>query len=139
MLLKPGISLLVSLSRRKNGCSKILKSAVLFPLPQVEGGDTVPSAVNPVGVSVVAILLLHQIYPGDTTGLVIVIPGVNPATTSKHITVVVIAVTPPRHRARSMRSRLPSGGVAVIHPSFGGQIANSIVAISFARCCRRGG
>jgi len=41
-------------------------SAVLFPLSQVEGGDAIPGAVNPVGVSVIQIILLHQIYPGDT-------------------------------------------------------------------------
>ena len=40
--------------------------AVFFPLPQVEGGDTVPGAVNPVGVSVVAILLSDVINPGNT-------------------------------------------------------------------------
>jgi len=54
------------LSRRKNGCSRILKSAVLFPLPQVEGGDAVSAAVNPVGVGIVAILLGDVINARDT-------------------------------------------------------------------------
>ena len=51
--------------------------AVLFPLPQVEGGDAVSGAVHPVGIGIVAILLLHPIYPGDTTGLVVIDPGVS--------------------------------------------------------------
>ena len=38
--------------------------AVLFPLPQVEGGDAIPGAVNPVGVSVVAILLTETSMQG---------------------------------------------------------------------------
>jgi len=50
---------------------------VLFPLPQVEGGDAVPTAVNPVGVSVVAILLGDVINPGDTAGFVVIVPGVS--------------------------------------------------------------
>ena len=52
-------------------------SAVLFPLAQVEGGDAIPGAVDPVGIGIVAILLLHPIYPGDTTGLVVIDPGVS--------------------------------------------------------------
>ena len=40
--------------------------AVLFPLPQVEGGDAVPGVVNPVGVPVVTILLSNIINPGNT-------------------------------------------------------------------------
>jgi len=40
--------------------------AVLFPLPQVEGGDAVPAAVDPIGVPVVAILLGNVINPRDT-------------------------------------------------------------------------
>jgi len=66
--------------------------AVLFPLPQVEGRDAIPAAINPVGVPVVAILLLHPIYPGDAAGLIVVIPGVDAAVPTRQVADGIVAI-----------------------------------------------
>jgi len=71
--------------------------AVLFPLPQVEGGDAVPSAVDPVGVSIIAILLVHPINSGDAAGFVVVVPGVAAVVPTCQVAVGIISAVYSRY------------------------------------------